>query len=81
MHRLIPHADAVELAFVVIYIHIQAANALLCLMTYFYRLTWAFIAEPKSHVLTNLIFIYVTIYFQFSLIWNIQMINGMQFLH
>ena len=55
MHRLIPHADAVELAFVFIYIR-QAANALMCLMTYFYTLAWAFIVELKSHVLTNLKF-------------------------
>ena len=54
MHRLISHADAVELEFVFIYIYKQ--QMLLCLMTYFYRLAWAFIAELKSNVLTNLIF-------------------------
>ena len=37
MHRLIPHADAVDLAFY-LHLHIQAANAVMCLMTYFYML-------------------------------------------
>ena len=34
MHRLIPHADAVELAFVFIYIYKQQTLPM-CLMTYF----------------------------------------------
>ena len=36
----------------------------MCLMTYFYRLAWAFIAELKSYVLTNLIF-YLRYYLSF----------------
>ena len=52
MHRLIPHADAVELAFVFIY----SSKCSDVSNTYFYRLAWAFIAEPKSDVFTYLIF-------------------------
>ena len=56
MHRLIPPCQCSG-ASVCLHLHIQAANALMCLMTYFYRLAWAFIAgQLKSNVLINLIF-------------------------
>ena len=41
LHRLIPHADAVEIAFILIYILtlcIRVANDLMRLLTYFLRL-------------------------------------------
>ena len=60
MHRLITHADAVELAFVFIYIYKQ--QMLWCIYWHiFYRLAWAFVAELKLNVLTNLI-IYLRYY-------------------
>ena len=61
MHRLIPNADAVELAFVSIYI-LQAANGMMCLITYFYRFALAFIAGLKSNVLANLIILFTILF-------------------
>ena len=71
MHRLIPHADAVELAFVFIYM--QVANALMCLMTYFTGssepswLDTGLRTKIKYACLFDYI-IYVTNYHQFNLI-------------
>ena len=55
MHLLILHADAMELAFVFIYIYKQ--HMLWCVKWHILeQLAWAFIAELKSKVLTILIF-------------------------
>ena len=72
MHLLIPHADAVELTFVYIYIYKQ-------LMTYFTGSHEPSLLNQNQMCLLIWIFINVTIYHQFSLIWNIQRINGMPF--
>ena len=48
MQHLIPQVDAAVLAFVFICILtlcIRAANAVMCLISYFHRLAWAFIVR------------------------------------